>query len=560
MIKKVMTILLFIIVILISCAGINSTDTVIKKDEDLSSDETGILVIEKPLERSSLNDIKRAVISIEDGNGNIIFNRYTIEMKIIEDNLKCNGLKLEKGAYRLTELLFVNETNDVIFASPINESLKATDVSLPLPMNFIIKKNTITIVNPEITGTSLFIAADFGYVSFTFEILQEELVVYQPADFVKTNNQKIFVHYTPWYETPEISGKWSWHWKMDNGDYSITNMDLASYFYPLIGPYDTSDPDLLEYHALLMKMSGVDGAVINWYGTYDIYDYLIIDQHAKKAVDVFEKAGIKLIICYEDRSIEEALHRGLTGSINEKMSTDFNYLEDNYFNKSNYFKYDGNPILLNFGPIYVTDYNKWQEAFSTLNCIPVYAPLWGFFDGKPSYSDVPGEFAWVWGMESDPYSTNALNNWYIKVKNSSKDFVIGSAYPGFNDYWDEGGTNIGPFRNIPYDNGLTFINTLNMSKTYNPDILQIVTWNDFQEGTQIEPTVEDGYKYLNMLQNFTGINTDEDDLKMAKRIYDLRKLYKNNKNIQIKLSNIFYLIISDQMNQARIKYNELSRF
>ena len=42
-----------------------------------------------------------------------------------------------------------------------------------------------------------------------------------------------------------------------------------------------------------------------------------------------------------------------------------------------------------------------------------------------------------------------------------------------------------------------------MEKSYefNPHIIQIVTWNDYGEGTIIEPTIERGYKELEYVQD-----------------------------------------------------------
>src|SRR5579862_7622511 len=35
--------------------------------------------------------------------------------------------------------------------------------------------------------------------------------------------------------------------------------DIASTYYPTIGPYDTTDPHVAEYHVLLAKAAGIDG-------------------------------------------------------------------------------------------------------------------------------------------------------------------------------------------------------------------------------------------------------------------------------------------------------------
>src|SRR5881409_3796505 len=40
-----------------------------------------------------------------------------------------------------------------------------------------------------------------------------------------------------------------------NGDIK----DIASTYYPAIGPYDVTDPDVAEYHVLLARAAGIDG-------------------------------------------------------------------------------------------------------------------------------------------------------------------------------------------------------------------------------------------------------------------------------------------------------------
>ncbi len=44
-------------------------------------------------------------------------------------------------------------------------------------------------------------------------------------------------------------------------------------FYPLIGPYASSDKAVIEYQLLLMKYAGIDGVLIDWYGSFDVNDY-----------------------------------------------------------------------------------------------------------------------------------------------------------------------------------------------------------------------------------------------------------------------------------------------
>jgi hypothetical protein len=52
--------------------------------------------------------------------------------------------------------------------------------------------------------------------------------------------------------------------------------DIATQYYPLIGPYDSADPDVLPYHTLLMRVAGIDGVIADSYGSEDFNDYAMI--------------------------------------------------------------------------------------------------------------------------------------------------------------------------------------------------------------------------------------------------------------------------------------------
>ena len=84
----------------------------------------------------------------------------------------------------------------------------------------------------------------------------------QPVDVPKTYEKPILVHYMPWFETPAFNGFWGWHWTMNNQNPDIIvdpetgQRQIAAHFYPLIGPYASKDPDVIEYHLLLIKKIG----------------------------------------------------------------------------------------------------------------------------------------------------------------------------------------------------------------------------------------------------------------------------------------------------------------
>jgi hypothetical protein len=138
--------------------------------------------------------------------------------------------------------------------------------------------------------------------------------VYAPVDVPKTNAVPTWVHYMPWFETKETSadGQWGMHWTMSTKNPELVDeegkREIASWFYPLIGPYASSDRDVLEYHLLLMKYSGIDGVLIDWYGSSDLYDYKSIRTNSEALINALDEVGMDYAVTYEDRTITSAVN------------------------------------------------------------------------------------------------------------------------------------------------------------------------------------------------------------------------------------------------------------
>ena len=169
-----------------------------------------------------------------------------------------------------------------------------------------------------------------------------EITVLNPVKVAKTNTTKLIAHYMPWFQSKEISGKWGGHWTMANKNPDKIDAngkrEIAAYYYPTIGPYDSNDPDLLMYHAILLKLSGIDGVFFDWYGTIDFNDWKIIKQSTENAVSVFQKAGLEFGIVYEDQVLKIALDNKKTPSLIDGGQQDLTYLKNNFFTKPLYLK------------------------------------------------------------------------------------------------------------------------------------------------------------------------------------------------------------------------------
>jgi hypothetical protein len=375
----------------------------------------------------------------------------------------------------------------------------------------------------------------------------DTIIKYDPVAVTKSNAVKLYVHYMPWFETKETSdnGAWGQHWTMATRNPDITDEDgkrqIASYYYPLIGPYASSDKDVIEYHLLLMKYIGADGILVDWYGTIDLYDYPLILKNSEALIDMLDEVGLEFAVVYEDRTITTAFENSAIDDIIAAAKADMAYMQSYYFNEKEYIKINDKPLLLNFGPETFHTETEWTQIFQNLNPKPCFLMLW--YTSAQGGSNASGEYSWVYEDNSH------LTNFYV-LRLPNIDVALGGAYPGFRDFYAEGGWGTGMGWQINHNDGETFEETLDISANADIDYLQLITWNDFGEGTMIEPTLEFGFTLLEKVQSFSGVSYDTTELKSIYNLYNLRKQYKDDNQKQKILDQTFYYFVSLQVEKA----------
>ncbi|MDQ8204151.1 glycoside hydrolase family 71/99-like protein [Pelagicoccus sp. SDUM812003] len=295
----------------------------------------------------------------------------------------------------------------------------------------------------------------------------------------------------PWYQSEPVSGYWGWHWTMNSQNpdrLEDGRYELASHFRPLIGPYDSSDEHVLEYHLLLMKLAGVDGVIIDWYGLSDFRDYPQLHRASVELVRQVERLGMTFAICYEDQTISALVDEDLLDET-ERVShavSEIEWLARNWFSKESYLDLDGAPVLLSFGLDGLSD-SEWSSSLQKL-AMPV-----AYFSEHHKRTAAIGAFDWPIPSEGIAYVER------FQAESQQWPHSIPAAFPRFVDFYEQAGVGRS-WGSIPDDNGRTFRQTLDLALDSQAPIIQLVTWNDWGEGTAIEPSVEFGYRDLEYLQ------------------------------------------------------------
>ena len=370
-----------------------------------------------------------------------------------------------------------------------------------------------------------------------------------PAEVIKNNSKKVYVHYMPWFLNLEQDGFWGQHWTMTNKDPNVMDAkgkrEIASHYYPLIGPYSSNDNDLQEYHLLLMKLSGIDGVIFDWYSSRDVNDYNALKTSTESFIKEIEDVGLKFAIMYEDKTAQYTATKEEGSSIINNAVVDLQYIQDTYFTSDNYIKINDSELLFLFGPNYITNPLDWEIIIPQLNSTPYFMSLWEASDRLGPYAG--GEYSWI-----DSNHMTTLSNYYqYSVQNNIQ--TIGGVYPGFNDFYYEGGWRPNTADDwVISNNGTQVLNeTLTLTASSAVEFIQLITWNDFGEGTMIEPTNEFGFSYLEEIQSYTGVSYNFDDLQLPYRLYLLRKKHKNDNRLQTILDRVYQAIFMLDLDHAK---------
>lgn len=311
----------------------------------------------------------------------------------------------------------------------------------------------------------------------------------------------LLTHYMPWYAAPPRSETWGWHWTMNHFDpnqHKDGRREIASKFYPLIGPYDSGDEHVIEYHLLLMKLAGIDGVVIDWYGRTECYDYGDLHENVVLLVSLLEKYQMKFLICYEDRTINTLVEQKVISQASRVSHAikELKWVVENWFQRESYVRIQDLPVLLSFGHGGLND-DEWQRVFHQ-----IYTPIGWASEHIPR----PGAFgAFDWPIPEKGLARVRQFSHESKLWQCS----IPVIFPRFVDVYEQAGVQAS-YAEIEDNDGETFRLSADEAGLAPGQIVQVATWNDWGEGTQIEPSIEFGYRDLESIQSFKKNHVEKD--------------------------------------------------
>ena len=204
------------------------------------------------------------------------------------------------------------------------------------------------------------------------------------------------------------------------------------------------------------------------------------------------------------------------------------WLQEHCFSSQAYLTVDNRPALFVFGPQYFTD-GQWNQLFSVLPQSPFFYTL------SRSRKCGDGVFGWP-PMHGH---TTTLEQWHgylanLYAENRNGTTCVGTVFPQFHDIYEKMGVHKS-YGFLDAQGVKTFEATLDMALRSNCEFIQLVTFNDYGEGTMIEPTVEFGYRYLEIIQQRQKqehgrlFSYSAEYLRLPVTLYRLKKKHQHNR-------------------------------
>jgi len=263
---------------------------------------------------------------------------------------------------------------------------------------------------------------------------------------------KVFAHYMPWWNS--------------SGHVSI-------------GLGDEATPAVVNAQVADAISRGVDGFIVDWYGPQNTH-------HNTATLNV--KAAAEASPNFEFALIEDS--GSLTGAADPttKLLSDIQYMADNYFSSPRYLQWNGRPVLGFFLNTSLAINWATVSAQAAGNPLLIFRNASGFTSAGSA-----GSFSWVnpTSNVSDNGVADYLDNFYATGIAKPSLLTLGAAYKGFNDNLASWGSN----RVMNQQCGQTWLATFaDIAKHYSASnqlpVLQLATWNDYEEGTEIESGID----------------------------------------------------------------------
>ena len=259
---------------------------------------------------------------------------------------------------------------------------------------------------------------------------------------------------------------------------------LRAAHHPVLGAYNSSDPKVIAQHIKWAKEAGIDGFIVSWWGINSI-----ANNNTRKIIEIANREDFTITIYYETTKTMGKTDEDAKNEIIDEIT----YIIDTYSDESCFLRFENRPVIFVYALWTHTRY-FWENVTKALRekmnifLIGDGKPNeYPYFDGYHLYNpkDIPPE---------------SLLNSYKKFKEFfPTKLLAATVIPGFdNRKIKKDGSH------MPRYGGRTYNEFWNVAVEGKADWVLITSWNEWWEGSEIEPSWEYKEKYLELTRKWSN--------------------------------------------------------
>ncbi len=252
--------------------------------------------------------------------------------------------------------------------------------------------------------------------------------------------------------------------------------------FPELGRYSSDDPRVMRQHIQWAKSARIDGFIVSWKNTP------VNNRRLQLLAGIAKEENFKLAMIYQGLDFD----RNPLGR--DRVRIDFEYFARLFAPDQVFIRMSGKPLTILSG--------TWKYTHDDVAAItdPVRSTLQVLSTEKSvagyrRIADVTDGDAYYWSSvdpQSQPDYESKLNDMSEAVHGDSKLWVAPFA-PGFD------ARQIGGARAVQRDDGRTMALQYRAATSSSPDVLGLISWNEFSENTFVEPSLHLGHRYLSIV-------------------------------------------------------------
>jgi hypothetical protein len=268
--------------------------------------------------------------------------------------------------------------------------------------------------------------------------------------------------------------------------FTVSSWTRAKTDEPLLGRYSSDEPSIMREHIRMAKQVGIRGFIVSWKSTPTL------DRRLERLIRVAEAERFKLAIIYQGLDFER---RPLPI---QKITMDLDRFERT-FARSPVFDAFGTPVVAwsgtwKFSPEEIESVTSAHRdalrILATERNPTDYIAKAQYFDGN----------AYYWSS----VNPDTFRRYEYKLKtmgqavHRQRGLWFAPAAPGFD------GRLIGHPTVVRREGGETLRRQLDTAQKSDPDVIGLISWNEFSENTHIEPSRNEGMTSLEVLADVHG--------------------------------------------------------